>query len=60
MHGYNVQEALFPVQALGRGQYGQILIKSLEIPFFSPKYIIDYEMLKTREIHGSWVRGSVP
>lgn len=41
MHGYNVQEALFSVQALGRGQYGQILIKSLEIPFFSPKYIIE-------------------
>lgn len=41
MHGYNVQEALFPVQAIGRGQYGQILITSLEIPFFSPKYITE-------------------
>lgn len=60
MHGYNVQEALFPVQALGRGQYGQILIKSLEIPFFSPKYIIEKLNVKNRGIHGSWVRGSVP
>lgn len=48
MHGYNVQEALYPVQALGRGQYGQILIKSLEIPFFSPKYRYIIEKLNVK------------